>query len=119
MNERIELLIQLELDGEINAAEREELDAASETDPATRAYRSQMADLGQDLERDLLQVALEAVRGRRPARQPQLAAALRAGDERVVVALGRAQGLAHRSEHRQVEARELEARQELLELELL
>jgi hypothetical protein len=50
MNERMELLIQLELDGEISQAERDELDAASEADSPTRAYRSQMAELAQDLD---------------------------------------------------------------------
>jgi hypothetical protein len=50
MNERTELLVQLELDGEISQVEREELDAASESDPATNAYRSRMADLAQDLD---------------------------------------------------------------------
>lgn len=50
MNERMELLIQLELDGEISEAERHELDAASEADPATQAYRSRMAELAQDLD---------------------------------------------------------------------
>lgn len=50
MNERMELLVQLELDGEISEAERQELDSASEADPATRGYRSQMAELAQDLD---------------------------------------------------------------------
>ena len=50
MNERMELLVQLELDGEIGEEERRELDAASEADPATSAYRTQMAELARDLD---------------------------------------------------------------------
>jgi hypothetical protein len=50
MNERFEMLIQLELDGEINESERAELDAACAESPSTREYRSRMQELGQDLD---------------------------------------------------------------------
>jgi hypothetical protein len=50
MNERFELLIQLELDGEISERELAELDSACQEDPATREYRTRMLELGQDLD---------------------------------------------------------------------
>lgn len=70
MNERLELLVQLELDGEIDASERAELDAASEADSEVLAWRSRMLDLGQDLDSlswqepspDLKQRVLEELR---------------------------------------------------------